>query len=73
MNVLDTAEDILAVAIGAGVGHQLHEDTQAVRQSRQGVQAEEVGEVEPLSDVRQDVALGGPGKAKTLRHNILSS
>ena len=73
MDVLHTAQDIFAVTICAGVGHQLHEDAQTVRQGRHGVQAEEVGEVEPLSDVRQNVALGGAGKAKTLRNNILSS
>ena len=66
VNVFDTAQNILAVAVGAGVGHQLHEHTQTVWQGWQGLQAEEVGKIKPLPDVRQDVAFGRGGKAKAL-------
>ena len=66
MDILHTAQDIFAVAMCTCVGHQLHEDTQAVWQGWHGVQTKEGGEVEPLSNVRQDVALGGAGKPKTL-------
>ena len=66
VNVLDAAKNILAVAVGAGVGHQLHKQAQTIWLGWHGVQAEKVGEVEPLPNVRQDVVLGGAGKAKTL-------
>jgi hypothetical protein len=66
VNVLHTAQNILTMAISAGVRHQLHEDAQAVWQGGHGVQAKEDGEVEPLPYVRQDIVLGGAGKAKTL-------
>ena len=66
VNVLDAAQYILAVAIRAGVGHQLGEHAQTVWQGWHGVQAEKVGEIKPLPYVRQHVVLGGAGKAKAL-------
>ena len=57
VNVLDTAHNILAVAIGACVGHQLHEDAQALWFCWEGVQTEEVGKIKPLPYVRQNVVL----------------
>ena len=66
VDILHTAQDILAMAMCTGVRHQFHEDTQAVWQGWHGVQTKEGGKVEPLSDVRQEVALCGAGKPKTL-------
>ena len=63
VNILYTAQNIFTVAISACVGHQLHENTQAVCLGREHVQAKEVGEVEPLPDVGQDIVLGGGSKA----------
>ena len=58
VNILHTAQDILTVAMCACVGHQLHEDAQAVWQGWHWVQIKEGGKVEPLSNMRQDVAFG---------------
>ena len=71
MQVLDTAQNILAMPIGASVRHQLHEQAQALRYGRQHVQAKVGGEIKPLPDVTQDIILRGTGKAETLREKIL--
>ena len=51
VDVLDTAQNIFTVAIGACVGHKLHEHTQTVCRGRQWLEFEEDGKVEPLSNV----------------------
>ena len=66
VDILHTAQDILAVPMRTCVGHQFHEDAQAGGQGWHGLKTKEVGKVEPLSNVRQDVALGRAGKPKTL-------
>ena len=66
MDILHTAQDIFAVPMRTCVGHQFDEDAQAVGHGWHGLKIKEVGKVEPLSNVRQDVALGRAGKPKTL-------
>jgi hypothetical protein len=57
VDVLNTAQNILAVSISASVGHEFHEQTKTLRQGRQDIEAEEDGEVKPLPDMGQDIVL----------------
>ena len=51
MDILDTAQDILAMSVRACVGHELHEEAQVIRSSWNRFQAKEDDKIKPLPDM----------------------
>ena len=71
MQKLNAAQDILAVTVSARVGHEFHEHGEILSGGWQDVNAKISGEIEPLSDVRQDIVLGRSCEPEPLCLNIL--